>query len=302
MNGKRFFLLIVAMLLAAGLTAAESPGALSFLDPGARSAALGGSMVARAGTLESVHYNPAGLAHLDRFKTAFHFDIRRDDLIKPDIAVALPLSGGALFLGYNQLMLTSTAKMTNVSYLREGLSLGVEPEYRALHTLTLAGLPLAWLAVGGSLKLFHITGDAGLFEMALDLGLHAVVGKTGLTLGLAMQNIFPQINPHHSPDPLPYIFRAGAAYRVLNLFDHKVTASFDCIDAEGQPLEVGVGAEYVFQDNFLFRLGYHTYDSLPRIGAGYRNRTVDISLEFDIAFQKNEYTGSVFTFGITLGF
>lgn len=300
---KPRFILSLLLLLSGPLAAyVYSPGALSFADPGARSAALGGSMAARAGSMESSHFNPAALAHIDRFQASFNFDIRKDDLVKPNISVALPLAGRRLFLGYNQLILTSTGDRTDMSYLRKDIPLGIEPDFRNLQTLTLAALPLKWLSIGGSFKVFLATGDGEQLDMAFDLGIYARIGRTGLTAGMAMQNIFLQLNPHHAPDPLPYIFRGAVAYRILNLFDHKVVASIDFINPEDRDPEIGIGAEYLFHDIFLFRTGFHTYDSLPRFGVGYRNRTVDVSLEIDFSWQKNESTGSVFTFGVTVGF
>lgn len=298
------FLVIMAFLtgLTGELRAAWSPEALSLIDPGGASTALGGSMVARAGSMESAHYNPAALVGLERFKTTFSFDIRRDDLIKLNLGAAKPFLDRRLFLQFNFLMLTSTRDNFIETFLRSDLSLGWNPDFRMVESLTIAGLPLKWLAIGCSPKFFLIKGDWGDKFFVFDLGVHAAIPTTRLTLGLAMQNISIKLNPEHGSPPIPFVFRGGASYRVLNLFDHKVTTSVDVVKADGHVTELALGAEYLLMENYLARLGWHTHDTLPRFGIGYRNSTIDVSLECDITFQKNDQNGTVLTFGFTVGF
>lgn len=303
MRSIRLFLLIPALLgLAVQAQGSWSPEALSLLDPGGMSAALGGAMVSRAGFLESAHYNPAGLAGLERFKTSFCFDIRRDDFIKLNISAAKPFLDRRLFLQYNVLMFKSTSYHSNNTWIRDDLPLGLDPDFRMIQSLTVTGLPLKWLAIGGSFKFFLINGDWGDKFFVFDLGLHAAVPGTRLTLGLALQNIHPELNPEHGSPPVPFVFRGGASYRVLNLFDHKVTTSVDVVKADGHVTELALGTEYLLMENYLARIGWHTHDTLPRFGIGYRNSTIDVSLECDITFQKNDQNGTVLTFGFTVGF
>ena len=277
-------------------------GILTLLDPSARSIALGGAMCAVNGSPESVHYNPAGLVGLDRLKTGATFDIRTDDLAKPVLTVALPLIRKRLFFSYTAFMLTSIEDHWDDRYVREDISFGWDPDFAGMHTLALSGSPFDGFSIGAAFKFIMFTGDFSDELFCLDLGFHVSIPGTTIRLGMAMQNIYLQINPEHGPDSLPYIFRFGAAWGVLNDFDHTVTVSADYIKAEEHNWEYGIGAEYTLMDKYLVRIGFHKYDSLPRFGIGYRNKTVDISLEIDITYQKNSQTDGVYSFTFLLGF
>jgi long-chain fatty acid transport protein len=104
------FALHLALCIALGLTLVPSPPLraedFSFLELGARAAALGGAFTGKADDITAIFYNPAGLAFLGgvRLKTNLSFSARKMSATWPETGPTFPSSprelGGSQFLAW----------------------------------------------------------------------------------------------------------------------------------------------------------------------------------------------------------
>lgn len=204
--------LITALVLAAPRLQAE-PGltAASTLQRplAARPMGMGEAFSAVDGGLDSLGYNPAGLARLDRpeLETSYIHGIAGDDFGFLGYAHPLPfgtITGGLVY--YN-------AGAININ-LSDGTN-ETRTAQQDMVGLLSAGIPLGWgLCVGGTAKIyrFELAQEAKASGFAGDLGALWHSPLRGLNLGASLQNLGPDVRFEQTGDPLPVTTRFGAAY------------------------------------------------------------------------------------------
>jgi hypothetical protein len=216
MRGPRFLALTCLLTLAVGTAgSARASGTLTGgfprLDPGARTTALGGSLVALADGCESIRANPAGLLGLSRREAAFTYsdlfglglvtqssaqlgwprarrDVRWENGRIQRVSLPPPAER-ALGLDVS----TLRGDLTGETYLE--LQAGVAYAWR-LTDRTRAGLAYRLLLAQSGFK--GTSGDGH----ALDLGVQRPLGP--LTLGLQAANFVSTTRWAGSPDGTRY--------------------------------------------------------------------------------------------------
>ncbi|MFA6092368.1 MAG: PorV/PorQ family protein [Elusimicrobiota bacterium] len=267
---RAFFSLLLPALLA--LQAHAEPGttgAVFLKRPlGARSAAMGGAFCALAGTLDSIHYNPAGLAALPK---------------KAVTSTYLNSIGGTSygFLGYGQPTALGTFALGALYFnagkidlnLSDGTRGRVTAEEDYAFTLSYARELFSGLEAGATYRHIRMSlaETAHAVSHQSDVGLRWKAPVKGLSFAAAYQYYGPDIRFEEVGDPPPKTLRYGAAWTFADIpifeidpdadmrrFD--VTLAADAAETlrERRSPRVGmeVGLEPAFLDRAAFRLGW----------------------------------------------
>ncbi len=258
MNKIKLLTVLLAVFIRPQMANADSAGATRFnflaLDTNARAVAMGGAYTALAADAGALHYNPAGLAKTVAPKAAFMHNQYFQDITQEYLGYASPKGWGADF---NYLSFGDTRETTLSNPTGAGLGeVGLQDMAFGFGFGRNVG---EGLFAGAGLKIVResIAGiSAGGFM--LDGGLlWDVPGAEGLNLGLAVQNLGPDIKYHGGNEPLPLGVRAGAGYK-LTLRGVKTILALDLQQNRGEDFGVRLGCELLLGGTVPLRLGYNT--------------------------------------------
>lgn len=283
MKHKTIFILLVA-LLAVSLTSAYAgselrmgtAGAQELLIPvGARGTAMGGAVVADVYGVESIYWNPAGLATLGGTEVMFsHLPYIADINVN--------------FFGFatrivNFGTIGVAAKIVSIGEMEETTNENPEGTGRIFEP-TLSTFSLSYSRVLTHRVSFGVTGTyirESIFEVsasgiAFDIGFIYEPGWSGVSLGLAIKNYGPKMHftgkgfnddlgdrqgaAKSMPFELPSSFNFAASYNFYDNGPNFATFSGNFRSNNfSQDLWQG-GVEYVYDDKYSLRAGYNYSD------------------------------------------
>lgn len=248
--------------------------AASFLDigVGARALGMGGAYTALADDANSLYWNPAGLAKLEKREfTASHAEMYESTRLD-FLAYAHPTSQGTFSAG--------------LTYLSQGKiegrdSLGRPTAgYDASDAALSAGYArkLGFAELGASVKYIrsHI-GSTEAQTVAADVGAKRDFGN--ISVGAALRNLGPGLKFADQRSDLPLRLAAGAAYK----FAGGHAAAVELINGpRGAGTDVAFGGEFQAVKNLYLRGGYTTQTAITggsgfdvarglTLGLGFRN-------------------------------
>lgn len=304
MHMKRLLAMTVAAC--AGLAAAAPAWGLNgtalAVDPMPRGTALAGTLVAGDASGESFFYNPASCSGVLRTEGRISFDVRNDGLLPFAFTFVLPFKNG-LTLAYAQHMLFHPSGATNLpSHLDSENPL--DPKLGMASQVLLGGAYSTGkgLALGLALKLIQESADGMQTRVAFDCG--AVYALPGLPLraGVSLQNLYMKLSSRTPDEGVPFRFRGSVAWSPLKGFEHALDIAVAATRAEDRDWRPALGIEYTLADRYLFRLGLEAKDRLPRLGLGYRNVGIDLSLFIDLSVRHTEESGTLLSFSFGIDF
>ena len=207
---------LACALIAAAASAVQAEagrtGAITLSRPlGARASALADAFSAVPGGLDSLTYNPAGLAGLDHRQV-------RTDYTRGIVDDSFSFLGFAQPLG--RLTLATGAAYYDAGTMSLNLSNGVRETRKVEQDwVGLLGGAMkvgSGLSVGGLAKYYRLTlaQEASARGMAFDAGALWRAPWRGLSFGAAVQNAGAAVKFEQEADPLPLTMRAGAAYEL----------------------------------------------------------------------------------------
>lgn len=265
---------------------------------GARPLAMGGAFSALADDVNAIYWNPGALTEVKRRNLALSYNSMFQDENQGFLAYAAPLKDdmGAFGVGINYLVVSNIEKRAGDTETPDST---FSNQNFALNASYARPEVLERLSVGGSLKYIRETMDTfSANAVALDLGALYRTAIPNLAAGLSLQNLGTKIGP----DPLPLLFKGGAAYK---LFDSRLALASD-LDwlAQDKRFYVDFGLEYWAQKALAFRAGYQLgrggdqLGGMVGLGAGVGLRLE--RLDIDYAFVPFGNLGD--THRMTLGF
>lgn len=249
---------------------------------GARPSGMAGAFVAAADDLNALEWNPAGLSLLtpDLFHASFEHVFWFGDIEYEILSLGQAFqetSGAGLQILYrhmpdidNDLVDEQPAKVADFAG-----TLGY-------------GLQLANFSVGLNFKfLMSRMGTEDMYGEAVDLGMLAFFLERKATIGVAIQNLGPDIKG----DSLPLNIRGGFAYREMfgEAKEHAVLAALELNQPLDNKLNLEVGAEYWYLKMFAARVGYHQQlggndlqsdNVADRLTAGASVRWADLQIDY----------------------
>jgi len=242
-----------ATVFGAGTTTAE------FLKIGvnARAVAMGGALTSISDDVNSIYWNPGGLAQQKNMELAFTHNIWLQNVTYDYIAFIYPLGEGAIASSISYL---STGKIQG--YDLYGIKTNEFTNYDIVgsiaysHKLTepITGNPIF---VGLSLKnIYQKLDDDSSLAVAADIG--GIYKLEDLSIGVVLQNLGTTMKFVNESFQLPMNIKVGAGYRLLN---DSLTLAIDVNFPRGSNTNIATGGEYKYQfgDYVLAgRIGYNT--------------------------------------------
>lgn len=320
---KKFLLIFNVILLSAcfGVMQAQSlnkvgTSAAQFLKMGigARAVGMGGAYSTMEADINSIYWNPAGIAKIDNRAASFchvnwimdvNYDfaaftsqladfgtvgvfasvISMDDMpvrtVEEPLGTGEYFSAGSLLVGlsYARNLTDNFALGFNVKYVREHIwneaASGVAVDIGTIYSIPI----LNGFRIGASISNF----GTKLKMQGRDLMLISKVGPGQGNL----------LNTDYEVDEyeLPLTMRIGVAIDPLKTDEHKVTVAVDAIHPNDNKEYVNAGAEYSWNSIIFVRGGYKTLfmkDSEEglTLGFGLKYRIIDmVKLNMDYAYQ-----------------
>jgi len=256
----------------------------------ARTSSLGGSHSGIYGDVASLHWNPAGIAAIDRFAVALSYFNLYVGIQHSFLGVVTQI-GRNNAIGLSAIILDSGEIEETTIAEPDGTGANFKVKNYAFG-LTYARYMTEWLMFGGTIKyvredIWHETAQA----VAFDIGTVLETGILGMKLGISMSNlgtnmklegqdlmlflVTPGFTQEHGSElkteawPLPWMFQAGVAIDVLGGSNQAMVSSIHRVTVLGQYSELNdagtrgnFGVEYQWNNTLSARLGYYNqYDS-----------------------------------------
>jgi hypothetical protein len=283
---------------------------------GARQTAAGEATIASVRDVNSVFWNPAGLAGVRSVEAAFSYTRWFADLKYSSGAVGVRLGDvGVVGLSFASL---------GYGEIPEALVLPGSSDTRTGNTFTghdmLFGLTYSrnftdQLALGVSAKyveekLFRYTVNI----VAFDVGTNYAIGFKGTRLAMSFQNFGSSVKfiEREEGEDIPLVFRIGVSTNVsdgedgfLNLGQqHRLVLSSEIFHTNDFGDRLHVGGEYTFDDFLAVRGGYRfNYDEGNlSVGFGLHQSVSGMDLRIDYSFVKYEFLESPHRFTVTMAF
>lgn len=286
MNFRSFLSVVSAVLLGLSLVptadaAGTSGGLVLAQGAGARAQALAETGVGASGTVDSLYWNPAGMAAITGLQAQATYLVGMEGSAFQQLMAAHPLAGVGTF-GLGLSLLQGGA----VELDRADGSFNVVQSQSDLAVSLGYGVRIdPGLRVGAAAKFLSSTlaESYTASAWAADLGVQ-VDAAPGLSLGAAVQNIGTEIAYETQGDPLPLTVRAGAAYGVTLGPSHQIALRIDGLKANDRDLTVHLGAEYTLSEMLSARLGYKAGYDLEGLtaGLGLRWGVLRVDYAFDL--------------------
>ncbi|MEE9166535.1 MAG: PorV/PorQ family protein [Candidatus Neomarinimicrobiota bacterium] len=262
----------------------------------ARSSSLGGTHSGIYGDVASLHWNPAGIAAIDRFALAVsYFDLFVG--IKHSFLGFVTKVGGSGAIGISAIVLSSGVIEETTIDEPEGTGAIFSVMNYALG-LSYARYMTQWLMLGATVKyvredLWHETAQA----VAVDIGSVLETGIWGMKLGMSVSNLGPDMTlegqdlllPLEQPGftdargarlkteawPLPWRFQAGVAVDIIGGSNQTFSSDVSRVTVLSQYEEVNdagtrgnFGIEYQWNKMVSIRTGYFSGYDTARLSYG----------------------------------
>ena len=337
------FLTIVFTLLlsldavyAGGGNRTGTAGAAELLIPvGPRGIAMGEAIISTSYGIESLFWNPAGVARMNNSSQVMfsHMSYIADIGVEYGAVAAnfegfgmLALSIKALSIGDILVTTTQNPDGTGATFSPQMIVAGLSYS-RQLTDRISVGLTTNFIT--------ETLGDVSANGIAFNVGViyDNLADLTGLSFGVVLKNIGPQMKYNGSgllvdanvtnfsrspqrylvdsaPFEMPSSFELGLGYKpVLDEMNSlQVSGAFQNNNFSGD--EYKLGAEYGYNNTFFARLGYQMAPQINSenylygltAGAGINYQVEGIALRIDYAYRDAQYFNGNHIFAVTLGF
>ena len=295
---------------------------------GARAAAMGESFVSMPGDINSIFYNPAGLAHIEGRELMFSYTDWIADITHNAIAGAWNFQNigtfafSFIFMDYGEPIRVTQRADNEVGYIggnRYGgptfspaeFAGGIAYSRKFTNKFSMGGhIKYVYQSLGHSniikdgvekVKKNEISG------IALDFGTVYYTGIRDLRLGFSITNFSRDYQYEKESFQLPLTMRIGLAMTVWRLEDQNLSLSVDALHPRDYAEQINFGGEYWYKDFLALRAGYKfNYDEQGlTLGVGF-NYQISKNLGrlvFDYAYTSfGELLGSVNSFNIGFEF
>ncbi|MGA7160408.1 MAG: type IX secretion system protein PorQ [Bacteroidota bacterium] len=311
-SGRRALFTVNILLLSfAALHAQNSTYSFLLNDVGARSAAMAGSFVSMRDDVNSIFYNPAGLATVTRPQASFGYLKNLLDINSGYLSYAQNLSDvGKIGLGIDYVnygTFDETDELANkIGTFSAGdldVSVGFATEFEDN------------LYYGFTGKFIYSSiADASSSAIAADFGiLYFIPGPNPVTIGASILNVGTQLNPYMTTrESLPLDLKIGASIKpehlplLLNVDLHELNETQDNFGAHFKMFSIG--GEFTMSKELRFRFGYDNErhqdltlgTSSGLAGFSFGGGLVLETLRFDYAFTSLGKIGSLNTITVEM--
>ena len=283
---------------------AKGPGttAASFLKigVGARNIAMGETGAAGS-DVNSIYWNPAGLAELGDMELSFMHAMWLQEISYEHLAFGYPTKAGTFGLGADYLSMKGIGEY---DVNDTALDTAYKPADMAW-TLSYAR-KLGEVGLGANLK--YISSKLENETAAAVAGDIGAAYGSKLRIGLAIQNFGGKMKFVSESDPLPLNIKAGGAYELFSDENSAVSLALDVNKPSDNDIYENIGAEYTRKlgkdIGIACRAGYKTnikgYDAISGLsaGAGFNFQ----AYRLDFAWVPYDDLGDTYRFSLTAKF
>jgi hypothetical protein len=289
---------------------------------GARQAAMGEASIAIVRDVNSVFWNPANIAGIEKFETSFSYVRWLGDMNYVAGALGYRLgtigivSGYLASLDYGEIPEALVTSGSGNSDTRTGNSFSGN-DFMA--GLTFAREFTDRLSIGLSGKYIHeglFTYSASTF--AWDVGTNYDLGYKGIRLAMSAQNFggaveFLEEGSQAESFDLPIIFRIGLSMNLLSPdgnalgslgSGHAIRMGVEAINTNDFNERFHVGGEYTFNDFLAVRAGYRMNyeEGNLALGFGVAPEISGMEVRVDYAYVGYEFLDAPHRFSLTLAY
>lgn len=293
---------------------------------GARANGMGGAYSSLGGDMESVYWNPAGIADIKTYGASFAYTQCFGGFQHNYTGVSAPLSE-RFTVGINFTSFTSDDMMyTTLEYDKGTGSFFRESDYAI--GILFGGYLTDQFSFGVNAK-FIQSGIASMQSsgLAADIGTMYESGIYGIKLGFAILNLGTQqeyrgqnlktskklyeainANPVDaeyiaSDFSIPLIFRAGFSGDLYNEGDYHCIGAFDFAAFSDIAEQYTLGTEFAWKNILAARIGYRLGSDQLRLslGAGIKYNSGGVSGMFDYAYMPSVSLGAIHRISVSIG-
>ena len=277
-----------------GYCGASSFGELAGTEPSVRATAMANAYTAADGDVMGLYYNPAQSMPGKAVGAMFERGYAEDSMGL--LALSLPEATGGFNLSASLLYYTSGDIDL---YSRSGSKSTANGEKDYLGSLNLSRKIGEHLSAGGNIKFLNqkLFDQKSASTFLFDAGL--LLKYPWLNIGLAAQNLGGSLELGSETEYLPSTCRGGL-YRDFALDKHRISAAFDLVKTQNEPVYTRLGWEFVYNGMAALRLGYEfknelSYANQLRFGCG----LVLSNWSFDYALVPYKDLGTAHRFALT---
>ncbi len=272
---KKIVLLLIIFIQPLLGYSAVKPGA-TFLKfgVGARPVGMGGAFVAVADDVNSIYWNPAGIAALKNKEITLMHNEVGEDIYHQFFAYSHPVEKLKGILG---------GSISYLSVLKiQGYDTGGAPteELTARDlgiNLTYAANIFNSISLGSNLKfIYEKLDNKKESTYGLDIGAVWKTRISGLRFGFNIQNIGKGLKFIDETSPLPLNYKLGGAYG-FRAFGNQLAVALDINIPQDYESFLNIGAECKIYDIIALRIGYKSKDDLSngiRLGGGIKGKNL----------------------------
>lgn len=334
---RLFFVLILLILTGSLLfsqTSKVGTTGAQFLkiSASARAVGMGEAFTGLANDISAIHWNPAGLAHLNRREAIFLHSQWLASMQYDFAAISFPLESATSSIAFFTTFLTMPEERVRTVYYPQGTgetfqSVDFNLGFSYARKLT------EKLSFGSNFKYIRQSiWRANGSTWAIDFGTLYQTDFHDLQIGLAISNfgppiklegqtssIFVDIDPDFQGNlpvrarleteewELPLAFRFGFAMNLLKTAQNRITIASDFTHPNDNNQYVNVGTEYTFQRLFSIRAGYRglgleELDGGLTFGGGFAFSPGETQIRFDYAFVHYGRLEATHRFALNVGF
>ncbi len=249
---KRILFIIIVSLFLSDISHAAGSGA-EFLkiDTDARAVSMGSAFTAVAAGVNSIAYNPAGLASARGVELGFSHTNWIMDSKHDFFGIAMPAGRSAgLVIGLGLVRLSNSGLDGRND---DGSAGGGFSSYDQAVSINMAKT-MGKTGVGIGVKYIE-SAIAGIKAnaAAVDLGVSRKLSRLPVSLGLSVQNLGTPMKYISQNDPLPLTFSAGLLVGIIPGFNVALDVKRLVYDKE---TTISAGTEYAVLSNLSLRTGY----------------------------------------------
>jgi len=237
------------------------------ISTGARPLSMGESFCSVSDDVNSIFYNPSGLARMTSSQLGLTYNRWFEQINEGVVSCALRSNSGVTFA-------------LSGLYLQMDSLVGMDENRQKTDDFTasdMAGIvslaiPAGGMFIGGNLKLIYQTIETeNAFGLAGDFGLLVRLGSD-FGAGFSVQNVGTKIRFIAREDPLPQNMKAGISYKLKGT-ENELLLSGDLNIPTDNAMYFNLGAEYGIRNMMFVRGGYNSRNDLTwgwSAGAGLR--------------------------------
>ncbi|MFC1670457.1 PorV/PorQ family protein [Spirochaetota bacterium] len=295
------------VLLGAG-SAGTSAADFLELGIGSRPLSMGEAFTSEINDINSIYYNPAGLATLKYpMVSVNHQELILDSRFE-NVSFAYPLYNGYLGVS-NSLFWVPPFDKIDI----DGNTVGKVDFYNGAFTAAY-GYNLEFMYVGGSIKYIYQKIDSKFYNsVAFDVGVLKgfymyspfKAPVRNFHVGLSIQNL--GVNIENAP--LPRLLRFGISYKLTHWFGFNVDFTENIIDASDlydftygfdESFRMNIGMELIYMEIISLRSGYRFNDGgTYSLGIGFHYTIKNVSIILDTSFSDSGTFGPNYSFNIS---